>query len=460
MLVYSTLSRAKEEFRPIKGRIVKMFVCGPTVYDYPHIGHAKTYVAMDAIARYLRFKGYSVFYVQNITDIDDKIIARAREQGTSAEELADRFLRIYYEDMERLNIKSVSLFARATQHVDEIVEQIEELIAKGNAYESGGNVYFDVSEFPDFGELSGQRKEELIAGARVEVDENKESPEDFALWKRMKEGEPFWDSPWGRGRPGWHIEDTAISINYLGQQYDIHGGGIDLIFPHHEAEIAIAESLTGKKPFVRYWFHTGFLLVKGEKMAKSLGNFVTIREILKGYDPMTLRFFLLYTHYRSPIDFSYELLDEASEAYRRLNDSFSRAFKAKGSEGEDAALRETLRVSRAGFFEAMDDDFNTREAIAALFQLSRAINNSRLTDAEALADLRNFITEISEILGLFEDEAEKTLRPEIIDSILQIREVLREEKRYELADRIRKELEECGIEIEDTKSGTAWKLSR
>jgi cysteinyl-tRNA synthetase len=244
MLVYSTLSRAKEEFKPIKGRIVKMFVCGPTVYDYPHIGHAKTYVAMDVIARYLRFKGYSVFYVQNITDIDDKIITRAKEQGTSTEELADRFLRIYYEDMELLNIKSVSLFARATQHVEEIIEQIEELMAKGKAYERGGNVYFDVSAFPDFGELSGQKRDELIAGARVEVDENKESPEDFALWKKMKDGEPFWDSPWGRGRPGWHIEDTAISINYLGQQYDIHGGGIDLIFPHHEAEIAIAESLT------------------------------------------------------------------------------------------------------------------------------------------------------------------------------------------------------------------------
>ena len=460
MLVYSTLSRTKEEFRPIKGRIVKMFVCGPTVYDYPHIGHAKTYVAMDVIARYLRFKGYSVFYVQNITDIDDKIIARAREQGTSAGELADRFLRIYYEDMELLNIKSVSLFARATQHVEEIIEQIEELIAKGKAYEKGGSVYFDVSEFPDFGELSGQKRDELIAGARVEVDENKESPEDFALWKRMKDGEPFWDSPWGRGRPGWHVEDTAISINYLGQQYDIHGGGIDLIFPHHEAEIAIAESMTGKKPFVKYWFHTGFLLVKGEKMAKSMGNFVTIREILKGYDPMALRFFLLYTQYRSPIDFSYELLDEASEAYRRLSDSFSKARKAQGSEGEDRELRGTLRASKAKFFEAMDDDFNTREAIAALFQLSHAINNSRLTDMEALADLRNFITEISEILGLFEDREEKNLRPEIIDSILQIREALREEKCYELADRIRKKLEECGIEIEDTKGGTAWKLSR
>jgi len=440
MLVYSTLSRAKEEFKPIKGRIVKMFVCGPTVYDYPHIGHAKTYVAMDVIARYLRFKGYSVFYVQNITDIDDKIITRAKEQGTSTEELADRFLRIYYEDMELLNIKSVSLFARATQHVEEIIEQIEELMTKGKAYERGGNVYFDVSAFPDFGELSGQKRDELIAGARVEVDENKESPEDFALWKKMKDGEPFWNSPWGRGRPGWHIEDTAISINYLGQQYDIHGGGIDLIFPHHEAEIAIAESLTEKKPFVKYWFHTGFLLVKGEKMAKSMGNFVTIREILKGYDPMALRFFLLYTQYRSPIDFSYELLNEASEAYGRLNDSFSRARKAQGSEGEDAALREMLRVSRDGFFKAMDDDFNTREAIAALFQLSRAINNSRLTDTEALADLRNFITEISEILGLFEDREEKNLRPEIIDSILQIREALREEKRYELADSIRKNL--------------------
>jgi len=451
MFVYTTLSREKEEFKPIKGRIVKMFVCGPTVYDYPHIGHAKTYVAMDVVARYLRFKGYSVFYVQNITDIDDKIINRAKELEIKAEELADRFLRIYYEDMEKLNIKSVNLFAKATQHVEEIIEQTEELIAKGYAYESNGNVYFDVSKFLDFGKLSGQKKEELIAGARVEVDENKKSPEDFALWKSMKEGEPFWDSPWGKGRPGWHIEDTAISINYLGQQYDIHGGGIDLIFPHHEAEVAIAESLTGKKPFVRYWLHTGFLLVNGEKMAKSLGNFLTIREILKKYEPMVLRFFLLYAHYRSPIDFSYELLDEADEAYKRLRVSFRRVFEAETEGKGDKELKEALNSCREKFFNAMDDDFNTREAIAALFPLAKAINMSELSDGKTLNELREFIKDVSEILGLFEHEEEKEIgiKPEVIDAVLDVRRRLREEKRYDLADMIRAKLSECGIEIED-----------
>jgi len=461
MLVYSTLSRTKEEFKPLKGRIVKMFVCGPTVYDHPHIGHAKTYVAMDVVARYLRFKGYSVFYVQNITDIDDKIINRAKEQGMSAGELAEKFLRIYYEDMERLNIKSVNLFARATQHVDEIIEQIEDLIAKGYAYESNGSVYFDVSKFGGFGNLSGQKKEELVAGARVEVDENKRSPEDFALWKKMKEGDPFWDSPWGKGRPGWHIEDTAISINYLGQQYDVHGGGIDLIFPHHEAEIAIAESLTNKKPFVRYWLHTGFLLVNGEKMAKSLGNFLTIREILKSYDPMALRFFLLYAHYRSPIDFSYDLLNEAAEAYDRLNNSFRRALEAQGSEErEEKELREALELCRKSFFDAMDDDFNTREAIAALFPLAKAINQSALTDDRAVTELKEFIGEISGILGLFEHRGGASVKPEIIDGVLEIRRILREEKRYDLADMIRKKLGEHGIEIEDKGKETKWRISQ
>ncbi len=462
MLVYSTLSREKEEFKPIKGKIVKMFVCGPTVYDYPHIGHAKTYVAMDVVARYLRFKGYSVFYVQNITDIDDKIINRAREMNIKAEELADRFLRIYYEDMEKLNVKSVNLFARATQHVEEIIEQTEMLIEKGFAYESNGNVYFDVSKFSDFGKLSGQKKEELIAGARVEVDENKKSPEDFALWKSMKEGEPFWNSPWGRGRPGWHIEDTAISLNYLGESYDVHGGGIDLIFPHHEAEVAIAESLTGKKPFVRYWLHTGFLLVNGEKMAKSLGNFLTIRGILEKYEPMTLRFFLLYAHYRSPIDFSYELLNEADEAYKRLDTSFRRAQRSEGTDkegGEDRELKETLLSCKHRFFEAMDDDFNTREAIAALFPLAKAINVSPLSDVETVSEVRSFIKDVSEILGLFESKEEKNIKPEIIDAILDIRKMLREEKRYDLADRIRAKLSECGIEIEDSGKETRWKIS-
>jgi cysteinyl-tRNA synthetase (EC 6.1.1.16) len=462
---YNTLTRALEEFKPMKGRIVKMFVCGPTVYDYPHIGHAKTYVAMDVVARYLRFKGYSVFYVQNITDIDDRIINRAKENGEDPKDLAERFLKIYYADMEQLNITGVNLFAKATQHVEEIIEQIQALIKKGYGYESNGSVYFEVDKFKDFGKLSRQKKEKLIAGARVEIDPDKKNPEDFALWKRRKEGEPFWPSPWGDGRPGWHIEDTAISFNYLGDQYDIHGGGIDLIFPHHESEIAIAESLSGKKPFVRYWMHPGFLKVDGEKMAKSLGNFVTIRKILEMCDSEVLRFFLLHTHYRSPIDFTYELLDEAKSAYLRLEESFSKVSKiskVSGSVGEDNDLRAAFEKTERKFFDSMDNDFNTREAITSLFVLSRAINQSKLNDRNCVEEIKDFWGKVSQILGLFSisesEESREDLTEKLISAMIEIRDIERKSGRYDFADAIRKKLEGLGIKLEDTKEGTEWKL--
>ncbi|MBA3044578.1 cysteine--tRNA ligase, partial [archaeon] len=287
--IYNTLTRQKEEFVPIHGNRVNMFVCGPTVYDYSHLGHARTYIVFDVIARYLRYHGYSVFYLMNITDIDDKMIKRANENRIPVKELADRFTKAFNEDMKRLNVTSVNLYAKATEYLNEIINQINILIEKGFAYEVDGDVYFAVRKFRDFGKLSKQSLDELKAGARIEVDEKKRNPEDFVLWKKQKPDEPFWASPWGNGRPGWHVEDTAITTTYFGDKYDLHGGGLDLIFPHHESEIAIAESVTGEKPFVKYWVHSGFLTLDKEKMSKSLGNFFTIREVLEKYEPEVIR---------------------------------------------------------------------------------------------------------------------------------------------------------------------------
>ncbi|MFQ5839068.1 MAG: cysteine--tRNA ligase, partial [Thermoplasmata archaeon] len=300
--LYNTLTRTKEEFLPLQGKRVKMFVCGITPYDYSHVGHARTYVAFDVMARYLRHKGYSLFYLQNVTDVDDKIIARSSERGLEWDKLGDSCFQDYLRTMAALNVTSVNLYAKATDYIPEIIEQVEALLDKGYAYRVNGDIFYQVSKFQGYGKLSGVKLEELRSGARVKVDERKRDPQDFSLWKSRKPGEPYWDSSWGPGRPGWHIEDTAISIAHFGPQYDIHGGGNDLIFPHHEAEIAQAEAFTGMKPFVKYWMHTGFVVIKGERMGKSLGNIIPVKEVLERYDPEVLRFFLVYTQYRSPID--------------------------------------------------------------------------------------------------------------------------------------------------------------
>jgi cysteinyl-tRNA synthetase len=360
-----------------------MFVCGITPYDNAHLGHAKTYIAFDTIARYLRYRGFDLFYIQNVTDIDDNIIKRAKETGTTEKELAEKFFRLYLDDMKALNVRSVDKFARATNYMQEIIYQISTLIEKGFAYESNGSVYFEVRKFDGFGKLSRQQLDDLQAGARVELDENKRNPEDFALWKAHKEGEPSWESPWGAGRPGWHIEDTAISMTFFGDQYDLHGGGPELIFPHHDSEIAQAEACSGKEPFVKYWLHTGLLNVDGEKMAKSLGNFWTVKDALKEFPAEVLRFFLIYAHYRSPIDFTREQLDEARKGYNRLRDTYNliRTELERKTDGapEDAAeekmtdaypeLDSIRQETYTDFINVMDDDFNTREAIAALFKL-------------------------------------------------------------------------------------------
>ncbi len=451
MQVYNTLTRQKEEFVPMHENRVNMFVCGPTVYDMPHIGHARTYVAFDAIARYLRYRGYQVFYLMNITDIDDKMIQRANEREITVKELAKQYTDAFMEDMAVLGVTAVNLYANATDHIEEIIGQVRTLIEKGYAYESNGSVYFEVNKFKGFGKLSRQKMDELRAGARVEPDENKRNPEDFALWKAHKEGEPWWESPWGKGRPGWHVEDTAITSTYFGEQYDLHGGAQDLIFPHHESEIAIAESISGKEPFVKYWLHTGFLNLKGEKMSKSLGNVLNIREMRKRYPADTLRFYFLYTHYRSPIDFSFDDLDETHRALQGMKRS---ALSLKEiAEGSEPDLSEALKF-REKFIEAMDDDFNTREAIANLFSLFSEAGRHK-DDPNLIAGYLKVAEEIADVLGinLFKTGQSSGKEMEIIRILLDLRKQARENKDWATSDMIRDRLKALGIIVEDSKEG-------
>ena len=465
--VYNTLSKSFERFVPLHGKRVFMFVCGPTVYDYSHLGHARTYVFYDTLARFLRKMDYSLFYLQNITDVDDKIVNRAREEGRHPLELAREFERYYHEDMAALNVTSVNLYARASDYLPEIFDQIKVLLEKGHAYVTETGVYFDITTFPDYGKLSGQRPEELRVH-RIEPDPTKRNPGDFALWRNRPRNEFGWESPWGYGRPGWHIEDTAISIKHFGKQYDIHGGAIELAFPHHEAEIAQAESYTGVKPFVKYWIHTGLLTVEGEKMSKSLGNFVTIREALKRYDPNVLRIFLLSRHYRSPIDFRWELLDQAKSSYDRIVNSYGNLMDMdiveEADERENAFL-EDVRRARRDFFAAMMDDLNTAEALAQLFELVRIVNSyyeerGQLT-AAGRTEVASAFADMFEVLGLRLAEGyDESMLRNLVTILIGVRAVLRKRREYDLADEIRAKLREVGIELQDTPEGTKWRIKK
>lgn len=475
-MVYNTMSGDKEEFKPMVGNRVYMFVCGPTVYDESHLGHARTYLAFDVIARYLRFKGYDLFYLMNITDIDDNIIRRANQLERPSWEIAEEYFEHFIRDMKALNMDQVNLYAKATEHVPEIIAQAQTLIEKEYAYENDGYVYYEVHKFEDFGKLSHQQLDHLQPGARVEVDDNKRDPQDFVLWKSQKPGEPTWDSPWGPGRPGWHIEDTAITTKYFGDQYDIHGGARDLIFPHHESEITIAESATGKKPFVKYWFHSGFLNVEGEKMSKSLDNFFTIQDVLEKYGAEVVRFFLLYTHYRSPIDFAEAQLGEAEQGYERIVNTIENVKSLidqvevkETNTDQDEELSGAVKEFRKRFIEVMDDDFNTREAIAAMFDFSRAVNklSGKDSNKKVLTDIINAYNTAGEILGLFRmevgtkgGEGEAGLTDGLVELILDVREQLRVKKDYELSDHLRDKLTELGVVLEDTSDGIKWRLSK
>lgn len=465
--ILNTASGEKEEFKPLEENKVKMYVCGVTVYDDCHVGHARSYVAFDTIRRYLIYKGYDVKYVQNFTDIDDKIIARSNERGIETSELTEHFIDEYFKDMHRLNIQDADVYPKATGEIPEMIRLVETLIDKGYAYVSGGNVYFSILKAKDkFGTLCHQDIFDMLDGARVDPDEFKDYPKDFALWKKAKENEPFWDSPWGNGRPGWHVECSVMSSKYLGDTFDIHGGGMDLIFPHHESEILQSECANGVK-FVNYWLHNGFVTVDEEKMSKSLGNFSTIKQILDQYDPMVMRFFLVYTHYRSPIDFSDENLDEAKQGYSRLKnfvldlkDKLEKMESSQASPYDEEVQNEIAQMNRT-FTQSMDDDFNTRMALAGMFEFVRLVNRvSSEQDFNNKQRLQNALEEflkLSEVLGLKYEDDTSDLDTAKIDELVKQRDQARADKNWAEADRIRDELTSMGITIEDSADGTKWK---
>ena len=446
MDIYSTLTRSKENFETLNKNRVNLFVCGPTVYDDAHIGHGRTYISFDTIKRYLEYSGYAVFYIQNITDIDDKIINRSKESGIPAHDIARKFEKRYIEDMNKLNVTGVNLFARATDHLDEIIDQIQRLIDKGFAYESEDGVYFEIEKFKEFGKLSNRRIDELESHRNL-AETTKRNEQDFALWKKRENvDEPVFSSPWGDGRPGWHIEDTAITEYYFGEQYDVHGGGLDLIFPHHEAEITQMEAVSGKSPMVRYWLHTGFLNVNGEKMSKSLHNFITIRELLKDWSACTFRFFVLSTHYRSPIDFSKDSLHQSQKSLEKIKKFYSSLNVEVSDVGSDL---DVLMAAKEEFFNSMDDDFNTPKAIASLFVLMNECKNIELSSEDKIA-IKVFLDDVSQILGVdFYLEETSAGSDDLFNLITNVRADLRAAKQYELSDKIRDELINLGYEIND-----------
>jgi len=466
--VFNTLTRKKELFKPRVGKKVNMFVCGPTVYDYSHLGHAKTYVQFDIIVRYLRFRGFHVFYLQNITDLDDKIIKRAKENNETPESLARRFEKEYYKDMKALGITSVDKYARATDYIKAIIKQVKALLEKGYAYEIEDGIYYDLSKFKEYGKLSGRTTLEAEdAVTRIDESIKKRNKGDFCLWKKSKPDEPKWDSPWFKGRPGWHIEDTAITESHFGPQYDIHGGARDLIFPHHEAEIAQMEAKSGKKPFVKYWLHTGFLTVEGKKMAKSLGNFVTLRDALKKHDAETLRFFFVSTHYRNPIDFSQKNLEQSKKSLDGLyttleNVHFMKTVNKRTPQEKQFEMK--LQGYKKKFITAMDDDFNTREALKIIFKMSNEVNKfiSRRKELSkgVKEEILNTFKELGSIFGILQKEIKKEKLPEEIKKLIKEREEARKKKDWKKADAIRVKLKKMGILLEDTPEGIKWKIKK
>jgi len=469
--LYNTLTRKKEEFVPREPGKVSVYACGPTTYNYFHLGNARMLVVFDMIRRYLIYKGYDVNYIQNFTDVDDKIINKALEEGCSPGELAEKYIVEYFRDAASLNILPATVHPKATEHIGEMIEIIRILEEKGLAYNTGGDVYFSVSDYKGYGKLSGRTLEDMQAGARVEVDEKKKNPLDFALWKKAKPGEPFWPSPWGNGRPGWHIECSAMSLKYLGPGFDIHGGGGDLIFPHHENEIAQSEGYLDNQVFARHWMHNAFITVNQEKMSKSLGNFFLVREVLEKFSGDVIRFYLLGTHYRSPLDFDDEKLLVASKGLERLKNSrrlideaLSRVLPEEEPQKEDELVRAAFEARRA-FEEAMDDDFNSAQAFAALFELAREINTYLAKDKKqpySLTEASNTLGELAGVLGFDLGGGEENLREDsgkfaqVMEIILEIRQNARKNKDWATSDLIRDRMKEIGIIIEDKPEGSRW----
>lgn len=475
--VYNTMTREKSVFKPVTPGEVKIYVCGVTPYNHPHLGNARPAVTWDVIRRYLQYIGYKVTLIQNFTDVDDKIINKANAEGTTWKVISDRYIEAYFKVIDALQVRRADKYPRVSEHIPDIINMVKTLIEKGHAYVLGHDVYYDISTFKDYCKLSGRNVDDMLAGARVEVNEGKRNPGDFAVWKGAKPGEPAWDSPWGPGRPGWHIECSAMSIHYLGDTFDFHGGGSDLIFPHHENEIAQSEGCTGH-PFVHYWLHNGFITINQEKMSKSLNNFFLVKDVLEQYSGDAVRFFLLSTHYRSPLDYSDDRLEEAETNMGRIADFIDRVKELASREGdtvsdESKALKAAAEKAMADFHAAMDDDFNTGLASSTIFDLGKAINiyytavqNGAGIDSGAVALAAKNLKEILGVLGILESEWNK--KKDAVDSedyknlmelILEIRQDARAAKQYGIADQIRDKLAALGITIEDTPTGARWKKS-
>lgn len=471
--IYNTLKGELEIFKPLKEGEVSMYVCGPTVYNYIHIGNARPAIFFDTVRRYFEFRGYKVKYVQNFTDVDDKMIKKANEEGVTLQDIAKKYIDAYFEDTAKVNLKEEGMIRpKATEHIGEMIKIIKTLIEKGYAYESQGDVYFDVNSYKqEYGELSGQSIDDLKSGARIDVSEIKKDPLDFALWKKAKEGEPFWNSPWGKGRPGWHIECSAMSNKYLGPTFDIHGGGQDLIFPHHENEIAQSKCGTGGE-FARYWIHNGYINVKGEKMSKSLGNFFLLREVLEQFEGRVVRFFILSSHYRKPIDFSNNELVQSKAGLERIENAISRGKEILTSKpvenGSDLTeLKETLEISKDKFIRCMDEDFNTAGGIGAIFELVKELNKAGEIDKiskvgfEVLEDTIEYIRVVmEEVFGvLLKVEVQVgDMTTELIEFLLELRREARDSKDWAFSDKVRDRLLEMGIKIKDGKEKTTWSI--
>lgn len=474
--VYNTLTKQKEAFVPLEEGKVKMYVCGVTPYNHPHIGNARPFVTWDVIRRYLEQQGWEVMHVQNFTDVDDKIIRTANEEQVPWHAISERYIASYFEVMDKLNVRRAAIYPKVSTHMQEIIDMVAKLVKDGFAYVVDGDVYYAVEKFADYGKLSGRSLDDMKAGARVEVDERKNHPMDFALWKSAKPGEPSWESPWGAGRPGWHIECSAMSHKYLGEQFDFHGGGSDLIFPHHENEVAQSEAFTGVTPFVRYWLHNGFITVNQEKMSKSLGNFFLVQDILAHYAPEVLRFFILSTHYRSPLDFSDERLTEAERALERLAtvkrnlaELAAAAETDCGGAGAEQLLAAAQKASEE-FYAAMDDDFNTALAISTFFTFGKEVNSyqalvasgKEAASVKAVNEAVALFALLEDVLGIVPAATESAAEDNglvdgLMELVLELRQQARQNKDWGTADRIRDALQALEVVIEDSPQGTRWK---
>ncbi|EJT6342370.1 TPA: cysteine--tRNA ligase [Clostridium perfringens] len=464
MKVYNTLNKRKEEFIPLTPGEVKMYVCGPTVYNFFHIGNGRTFIVFDTIRRYFEYRGFKVDFVQNFTDIDDKMIKKANEEGTTVKKIGDTYIKEYYQDADALNIERATVNPRATEFIGEIIKFVKGLVDKGYAYEVDGDVYFSTKKFEGYGKLSGQNIEDLQSGARISVDERKKDPMDFAIWKAQKPGEPAWNSPWGMGRPGWHIECSCMAKKLLGETIDIHAGGSDLKFPHHENEIAQSEALTGE-PFARYWLHSAFVNVNNEKMSKSLNNFFTAREILERYDADVIRFLMLSAHYRQQLNFSEDLLESAKASVERIYNAIGNLenlideVSREEMNEEEKAYLESLNKYKEKYIEKMDDDFNTADAITAIFDLIKDTNTNITIDSskELAQKALELIRELGAPLGMFQKSTKGNLEEEI-EALIAKRQQARKDRDFALADKIRDELKDRGIVLEDTPQGVRWKM--